>query len=182
MGFARLPFPSPGDLSDPEREPRSLALQADSLPLSHREALWSLYGPPNVDLKQMGCQILFQQRWGYSDQQKLQVGVWNHGEPHASLCTQGKDLLEGKRKMGGLTVSKEPKAFHWLSPCWKRRGAFLPVGFAIIAEMRAPPTGLQVVLIFTWGFCINFLQVLGPGIGVVSIWKEQRLAFPWLFT
>ena len=38
MGFSRqeywsgLPFPSPGDLSDPEIEPGSPALQADSLP------------------------------------------------------------------------------------------------------------------------------------------------------
>ena len=27
-----MPFPSPGDLHDPALEPRSLALQADSLP------------------------------------------------------------------------------------------------------------------------------------------------------
>ena len=38
MGFSRqeywsgLPFPSPGDLPDPGLEPRSPALQADSLP------------------------------------------------------------------------------------------------------------------------------------------------------
>ena len=38
MGFSRqeywsgLPFPSPGDLPDPGIEPRSSALQADSLP------------------------------------------------------------------------------------------------------------------------------------------------------
>ena len=38
MGFSRqeywsgLPFPSPGDLSDPGIEPRSPGLQADSLP------------------------------------------------------------------------------------------------------------------------------------------------------
>ena len=38
VGFSRqecwsgLPFPSPGDLPDPEIEPRSPALQADSLP------------------------------------------------------------------------------------------------------------------------------------------------------
>ena len=38
MGFSRqeywsgLPFPSPGDLPDPEFEPGSPALQADSLP------------------------------------------------------------------------------------------------------------------------------------------------------
>ena len=33
-----LPFPPPGDLPDPGIEPGSPALQADSLPLSHREA------------------------------------------------------------------------------------------------------------------------------------------------
>ena len=42
MGFFRqkywigLPFPSPGDLPNPGIEPRSPALQADSLPLSHQ--------------------------------------------------------------------------------------------------------------------------------------------------
>ena len=30
--WSELPFPSPGDLPDPEIEPRSPALQADSLP------------------------------------------------------------------------------------------------------------------------------------------------------
>ena len=41
MGFSRqeywsgLPFPSPGDLSDPGIKPTSPALQVDSLPLSH---------------------------------------------------------------------------------------------------------------------------------------------------
>ena len=49
MGFPRqeycsgLPFPSPGDLPDPGIEPASLALQADSLPLSHP-------GSPNMVL------------------------------------------------------------------------------------------------------------------------------------
>ena len=47
IGFSRqqyssgLPFPPPGDLPDPETEPTSPtspALQADSLPLSHRES------------------------------------------------------------------------------------------------------------------------------------------------
>ena len=43
MGFSRqenwngLPFPSPGDIPYPGIEPTSPALQADSLPLSHKE-------------------------------------------------------------------------------------------------------------------------------------------------
>ena len=36
-----LPFPSPGDRPDPRIEPKSLALQADSLPLHHQ-------GSPNL--------------------------------------------------------------------------------------------------------------------------------------
>ena len=42
MGFSRqeywsaLPFPSLGDLPDPGIKPGSLALQVDSLPLSHQ--------------------------------------------------------------------------------------------------------------------------------------------------
>ena len=53
MGFPRqeywsgLPFPSPGDLPDPGIEPRSPALQADSLPteLQGRLSLRSVAAP-----------------------------------------------------------------------------------------------------------------------------------------
>ena len=34
--WSELPFPSPGDLPDPGMEPKSPALQADSLPLNHQ--------------------------------------------------------------------------------------------------------------------------------------------------
>ena len=50
MGFPRqeylsgLPFPFPGDLPDPRTEPRSPALQADSLPLSHLGSLFTYLG------------------------------------------------------------------------------------------------------------------------------------------
>ena len=50
MGFSRqgywsgMPFPSPGDLPDPDNEPGSLALQADSSPSK-------LLGKPNRGLK-----------------------------------------------------------------------------------------------------------------------------------
>ena len=36
--WSRQPFPSPGHLPDPGIKPTSLALQADSLPLSHQES------------------------------------------------------------------------------------------------------------------------------------------------
>ena len=49
MGFSRqeywsgLPCPPPGDLPDPGIEPVSLALQADSLPLSHWRSPFNVY-------------------------------------------------------------------------------------------------------------------------------------------
>ena len=62
MGFSRqeywsgLPCPLPGDLPDPEIEPAPPALQADSLPLSHWEALKKFKHPlktPEVLLSRM---------------------------------------------------------------------------------------------------------------------------------
>ena len=59
MGFSRqeywsgLPFPSPGDLPDPQIEPRSPALQADALP---SEPPTYIFSPFTVDFKE---QMLF---------------------------------------------------------------------------------------------------------------------------
>ena len=50
MGFSRqeywsgLPFPSPGDLPDPGIEPKSPALQADSLPPEPPGKPYFIYG------------------------------------------------------------------------------------------------------------------------------------------
>ena len=63
MGFSRqeywseLPRPSPGDLPDPGIEPRSLALQADSLP-------FELPGKPIILLLLFKLFILY---WGTAD-------------------------------------------------------------------------------------------------------------------
>ena len=142
-------------------EPRSLALQADSLPLSHQGSslvlVWATKCWPKTN--RMPDAFPAKMRlFRISRNCKLRSRTMvNHMQVPAQ---QGKDFLEGKRKMGGLTVSKEPKTFHWLSPCWKEEEPFYLLGFATVAEMRAPSTGLQVVLIFTWGFCINFFT--GP--------------------
>ena len=54
MGFSKqeywsgLPFPSPRDLPDPENEPRSLALQADSLPFEPLVTLGLLRGMKEI--------------------------------------------------------------------------------------------------------------------------------------
>ena len=64
MGFSRqedwsgLPFPSPGDLPDPEIEPGSSASQADTLPSEtpgKSQEYWSgLLCPPSGDLPNPG--------------------------------------------------------------------------------------------------------------------------------
>ena len=54
MGFSRqeywseLPCPPPGDLPEPGTGPMSLALQADSLPLSHQGSPHPLHGPSQL--------------------------------------------------------------------------------------------------------------------------------------
>ena len=64
MGFSRqeywsrlgwLPFPSPGDLSDPGIEPMPPAWQADSLPLSHQGSPFFIY----LTSKFANCLFLF---------------------------------------------------------------------------------------------------------------------------
>ena len=52
-------------------------------------------------------------------------GVCNQKSPAKIERT----LLCREKEVGRATVSKEPLAFHWLSPCQARRGVFLlPVG------------------------------------------------------
>ena len=53
--WSGLPFPSPGDLLHPGREPASPALQADSLPLSHQG---------NPDIPTPAFKLLVKVRWG----------------------------------------------------------------------------------------------------------------------
>ena len=83
MGFSkqeywsRLPFPSPGDLPDPGIEPRSPALQADSLPTELRG---TCFGAPS---------------WG-------ERGAWMG--PAYSVGGQSSGLLRRAGKHCGLAV------------------------------------------------------------------------------
>ena len=60
MGFSRqeywsgLSFPSPGDLPDPGTEPRSPALQADSLPTELQEKLDGFRADSNIFALKLG--------------------------------------------------------------------------------------------------------------------------------
>ena len=93
-----------------------------------REALWFLYGPPNVDLKQIECQMLFQQRWGYSG--SAEIASWGL-EPWWTTCkslhSRGRISWRGKGRWEGLQWAKNPRLFiDWvlagkkrsLSTCW----------------------------------------------------------------
>ena len=54
LEWSGLPFPSPGDLPDPEIEPGSPALQADSLP---PEPLGKPDGSPSVQFSSVACPV-----------------------------------------------------------------------------------------------------------------------------
>ena len=60
MGFPRqeywggFPFPSPGELPNPGREPPSPALQADSLPVSHWGRSLPAKSNPDGDTSDLG--------------------------------------------------------------------------------------------------------------------------------
>ena len=72
MGFSRqeywseLPFPTPGDLPDPGIEPMSLALQADSLLLSH----WGL-----LSVNQQIILDISPHSWREVNQSRARVGL-----------------------------------------------------------------------------------------------------------
>ena len=59
----RFPFPSPGNLPDPGIEPRSSALQADSLP---SEPLGKLF------IEQLSGARTCPESWGYNNEQSKQ--------------------------------------------------------------------------------------------------------------
>ena len=80
MGFSRqeyssvLPFPSPGDLPDPEIEPRSPALQAILYHLSHQGSLDSI--PERTRSFRCGANEAFLKILIYSTALGLSRGMW----------------------------------------------------------------------------------------------------------
>ena len=64
--WSRLPFPSPGDLSDPGIKPGSPPLQADSLPTELRgKPSVSLPPPIQNPTSPYGWRIVFKAQWQY---------------------------------------------------------------------------------------------------------------------
>ena len=61
--WSGLPFPSPGDLPDPGIEPRSLALQADTLPSEPPGKPWKglkfMYWKENDKIQLKICEFFF---------------------------------------------------------------------------------------------------------------------------
>ena len=104
--------------------------QVDNLPF------WVFHGSPDhvysllsVDLKQIDCQIFLQQRWVYSGSaENCSSSFATRVTPCASpqRARDVEHFYKGKRKLRGLFI-KESMAFHWLNPCQKRKGIFLPV-------------------------------------------------------
>ena len=105
-----------------------------------------------VDLQQTDCQIFLQQRWVYSGlAESCTLGSAATVSHMQVLAWQEKEttFIDGKRKFGGgrWSEQRESMAFHWLSPCWERRGNFvLPVGLCYCRQgMRSPPFGLPTL-------------------------------------
>ena len=110
-GFSRqeywsgLPFPSPGDLPDPGIEPRSSALQADSLPTE-------LWGKPDLCIDPL-----------YRRVQLIYTSLWLIGKfsSLSTICLPGWQVLARPLLVRNITVC----LLHWgSSSCswWWRAG------------------------------------------------------------
>ena len=82
--WSGLPFPSPGDLPDPEIEPESPALQADSLPLRHQ-------GIPANGLAYTICKYLFCMPPSWVTALSWRRGLCNSMKLWAMLCRATQD-------------------------------------------------------------------------------------------
>ena len=73
-----------------------------------------------------------------------------------------------EKKVGRTVVNKKSMAFHWLSPCWERRGDFrLPVGLCYpLGHKSYPfcsPHSTELRFLF-----INFLHISQAGLYICS--------------
>ena len=86
---------------------------------------------------------------------ELQFGLCNHGKPRASsrLSREGECFYRGEKEVGRVIKNKESTAFHWLSPCQERGGAFL---FLIVLSYhhRTRELPVPVSQLFNWAFCL----------------------------
>ena len=105
----------------------------------------------NVDLKQRDCQIFLQQRWIYCrSAENCNSGSATMVSHMWGLAGQGKEtaFIEEKEVRRAI-VNKQSVAFHWLSPCWERRGVFLlPVGLCCphrVWELPLLVSGLYLI-------------------------------------
>ena len=85
VGFFRqeywsgLPFPSPGDLPDPQMKPRSPALQADSLPTE-------LWGKPKLTMDMLNYMSTLNQQWRVGVQSDYLLSEFSlQGQKHRHL-------------------------------------------------------------------------------------------------
>ena len=90
--------------------------------------LWSLYWPPKCWPETNRLQDISPAKTGLSGiSRELQFGVCNHGNP--PMAREGGQFYREEKEVERALVNRESMVFHWLSPCWERRGDFLlPVG------------------------------------------------------
>lgn len=120
---------------------------------------------------------------------------WRFGVCNKSPAKIERTLLCQEKKVGGATVSKEPLAFHWLSPC-ERRGVFpLPVGLCYVTEHQSSPfwspdcfNWVHAQLIFLYfpkyflNICLRQETLLVAWGGSYSAWIAHAVPPMWVFT
>ena len=111
MGFPRqeywrgLPFPLPRDLSDPEIEPMSPALQVDSLPLSHQgspHTVWVWLNLPSDPPVTWGCAILGKEQ---SFCELLSSSVKVRTTPFHPRAGRAASTVSGKQQAGSMVTA-----------------------------------------------------------------------------
>ena len=141
--WSRQPFPSPGDLPNPEIEPRSPALQADSSPLTY-------LGSPNRNAAAAAkllqscptlCNPMDYIVHGILQARTLEWVV----SPLSRRSSQPKGQTQVSSIAGRVFTSWAPREALWNEmiiiwhPCFWFKNATLPTGTMLILHSSKPP-------------------------------------------
>ena len=135
----------------------------------------------NVDLKQIDCHIFLQQRWVYLGSTEN----CNSGSTsivryvQIPLVTREKEhfLQRWKWSWEGY-INKERIAFHWLSPCWGKRGTFLlPIGLSYCHRVWEFPILVSQIFLIRFLFVQFYISFFWPSCFSESILVNQGWSF-----
>ena len=179
MGFSRqeywngFPFPPPGDLPHPAIEPRSSALQADSLPSEPPGKPWTKTRVSLKDLLRFSCTLLL------NNTLKNGSGcncIWISGQP----IRLTRRVQEGKQKLKNQKESPQRSSGSHLAACIHTACG------ARFQELQVTPTSGKTSLIcpeasFKVGTKPGDTEITSQSKGkflafLGSTWKESKIA------